>query len=82
MTPQEARWLQHAVGGDPIIGTYLRNQAMYGNDAMKTAMNQPVCPKCERFAFYHQQGIACPSCGYRGAAGHKLKIHLREGHYK
>jgi ribosomal protein S27AE len=83
MTESEHKFWQHALSGDPLIGDFLRKQAMHGVDARERAMNQPVCPKCERFAFHHGSGIVCPSCGYEGVEKtHKLAIHLRDGFYK
>lgn len=76
MTDAEARYLMHAVGGDPLIATYLDNQANAGYDVRQTMANMPACPKCEKIAFHHEQGIVCPSCGYRGAKSHKVSDHI------
>lgn len=83
MTPQEERYWMHALSGDPIIGSFLRQQGMF-TDWVQRAANQPICPRCERMAFHHTGGtVACPSCGYMGVSEKiKLKIHLRDGGYR
>lgn len=82
MSAQEERYWMHALSGDPLIGSYLRSQGMF-NNWQQIATNQPICIKCERMAFHHKDGIACPSCGYMGPAEKiKLKIHLSGGGYR
>lgn len=82
MTPQEERYWMHALQGDPLIKNFLQSQGVFTNWIGK-AMNQPICPKCERMAFHHKGGVACPSCGYMGLAEkRKLKIHLKDGGYR
>ena len=82
MTTQEQRYWEHMLSGDPLIGDFLKKQGMFV-DTVKKALNQPICPKCERFAFYHGKGgCACPTCGYMGPVAQKVKTHLSEGWYK
>lgn len=83
MTDSEQKFWEHALSGDPMIKDFLMKQGMHGVDTRHKALSQPVCPKCERFAFHHKSGIACPSCGYEGTEKtHKLAIHLRDGFYR
>jgi len=82
MTAQEERYWLHSLSGDPLIGSFLRTQGMFGDPRIR-ALNQPVC-SCERLAFWHENGILCPSCGKftPKEKTHKLKTHLSEGWYK
>jgi ribosomal protein S27AE len=84
MTAQEERYWMHSLSGDPLIRDFLRSQGIYYHGgARNKALNQPICPKCERMAFHHKGGVACPTCGYMGTAStHKLRIHLRDGGYR
>jgi ribosomal protein L37E len=79
MTDEEARFIMHAVGGDPLIASYLDNQARAGYDMRQMVGTLPVCPRCERAALHAQQGIICPSCGYKGASLHKIREHMMRG---
>lgn len=80
MTSEEQRYWMHALEGDPLIGDFLRRQ---GVDMRKKALNQPICERCEKLAFWHKSGVMCPSCGHEGPSKtHKLKIHLRDGYFK
>jgi ribosomal protein L32 len=76
ITDAEARFLMHAVGGDPLIASYIDNQAAAGYDMRTTLAHLPVCPSCERGALHHENGIVCPTCGYKGPAGHKMRDHI------
>lgn len=78
MTAAEARYIMHAVGGDPLIAQYIDNQATAGYDMRSTLAHLPVCPSCERAALHHEQGIVCPTCGYRGPAMHKMREHINK----
>lgn len=83
LTEEEERYLWHALGHDPLIASYLSNQVQYGQDFMKTAVNLPVCPRCESAALYHESGVMCPKCGHRSnARTHRIKTHFKEGWYK
>ncbi|MEO3947632.1 hypothetical protein [Gorillibacterium sp. CAU 1737] len=82
MTPQEERYFLHLLSGDPMFKDFVRSQAMHGENAAQRIMKQPVCPKCERGAFYHKDGVACSHCGYMGASAHKIRQHIRGGHYR
>lgn len=82
MTEEEARFLMHAVGGDPLIASYIDNQAEAGYDMRTTLAQLPVCPNCERAALHHESGIVCPSCGYKGASMHRMHDHINRGMYR
>lgn len=83
MTDAEARFLMHAVGGDPLIASYLDNQAAAGYDMRQTMGNMPVCGRCQKIAFHHEQGIICPSCGHKGPKPQALmKHHIQRGMYR
>jgi len=82
MTDAEARYIMHAVGGDPLIASYLDNQAAYGYDMRQTMAGLPVCPACERAALHHERGIVCPTCGYRGPSSHKMRDHINGMMYR
>ena len=73
LTDAEARYIMHATGGDPLIASYLDNQARAGYDMRQMVKTLPVCPACERAALHHENGIICPSCGYQGASLHKIR---------
>ena len=82
MTAQEERYWLHSLSGDPLIGSFLRTQGMFG-DWRQRALSQPVCGRCQKLAFHHENGTICPSCGhYSVGKGLKLKVHLRDGLYK
>ena len=76
MTEAEKRFIMHAVGGDPLIASYIDNQAAAGYDLRQTMGTLPVCPNCERAALHHENGVVCPTCGYKGQAMHKVRDHI------
>lgn len=82
ITDAEARFLMHAVGGDPLIASYIDNQADAGYDMRKTLAQMPVCPRCERAALHHENGIVCPTCGFKGPSMHKMRDHIRRGIFR
>ena len=82
MTDAERRYLMHVVGGDPLIASFLDNQAAAGYDMRQTVANLPLCPNCERAALHHEQGIVCPTCGYKGQALNKVKHHINGRGYR
>lgn len=75
MTDAEMKFIMHAVGGDPLIASYIDNQANAGYDMRQTMAQLPVCPACQRAALHHQQGVICPTCGYKGAT---TKLTMRD----
>lgn len=81
-TDAELRYLMHAVGGDPLIASYIDNQAAAGYDLRQTAAQLPVCPRCESAALHHEQGVVCPNCSYRGPAMHKVRDYIQRGLYR
>lgn len=84
LSPDEEMYWLHFLKGDPIVGSYIRSQMRENPNIRRDLMNQPVCPKCERFCFYHKGGAQCPTCGTwtPEANTHKAKIHLAQGFYK
>lgn len=84
MDEKEQSYWMHFLKGDPIIGDYIRSQMRQNPTLRRELFNQPVCPKCEKFCFYHKGGAQCPSCGTWTPEGktHKVKIHLAEGYFK
>lgn len=84
MDHSEEKYWMHFLQGDPLIGNYIRSQMRHNPQMRKELMNQPVCPKCEKFCFYHKGGAQCPTCGHWTPENstHKVKIHLAGGHYK
>lgn len=76
MTDAEAKFIMHAIGGDPLIARYIDNQSAAGYNMQQTMAHLPVCPNCERAALHHEQGIVCPTCGYKGQAMHKMREHI------
>ena len=82
MTAQEEQYWLHSLSGDPLIGSFLRTQGMFG-DWRQRALRQPLCPKCERLSFHSEHGVTCPTCGYSGSAQKiRIKDHLKNGGYK
>lgn len=82
MTEEEARYIMHVTGGDPLIASYLDNQARAGYDMRQMIGTLPVCPACERAALHKDEGIICPTCGYQGASLHKIRQHMIQGFYR
>jgi hypothetical protein len=82
MTPQEERYMLHLLSGDPLIGSFIRNQLRHG--AGDPLANLPVCPKCERPSLYHDNGAICPTCGTFAVKEktHRVKDHIRQGYYR
>ncbi|KKO51147.1 hypothetical protein [Paenibacillus sp. DMB20] len=82
MTPQEERYMYHLLSGDPLIGSFIRNQMRHG--AGDPLANLPVCPKCERPSLYHDNGAICPTCGTFAVKEktHRVKDHIRQGYYR
>jgi tRNA(Ile2) C34 agmatinyltransferase TiaS len=84
MDAKEQMYWMHFLKGDPIIGDYIRSQMRQNPTFRRELFDQPVCPRCEKFCFYHKGGAQCPSCGHWTPENqtHKVKIHLAEGHYR
>ena len=84
MTPQEERFWRHALTNDKVAMSYLKNQAIHGQNIAKHAKSLPISPCCESVALYHQGGIMCGKCGKWSpkAASHKLREHIRQGLYR
>lgn len=82
MSEQEEKYWLHVLSGDPMFKNFIQRQSMFGDNPYQTAARQPICPKCERAGFFHENGMACHHCGYTGSIEHNLKIHIREGHFR
>jgi hypothetical protein len=84
MTPQEQRFFAHALKNDPVVGAYIRNQAMYGHDPLKVGRNLMVSLCCEAAALHHNGGAMCGKCGKWMPKGktHKIKEHFAQGLYR
>ena len=84
MDEAEKRYWFHFLSRDPLVGDYIRSQMRHNPQLRREIMNQPVCPRCEGFMFYHKDGSQCSACGTWVPEGktHKVKIHLAEGHYR
>lgn len=84
-TPEEERYWMHFLQGDPLIGDYIKSQIRHNPQLRREILNQPVCPRCEKFCFYDKNGTAqCVTCGTNVSASktNRVKIHLAEGHYR
>ena len=84
MSPAQLKYWYHFFDGDEIIGGYVRSQIRQNPQFRREVLNQPVCVKCEKFGFWHKGGVQCPTCGHWAPENqtHKVKIHLKEGHYQ
>jgi hypothetical protein len=84
LDPKEENYWMHFLQGDPIIGDYIKSQMRHNPQMRREILNQPVCPKCEKFCFYHKGGAQCPTCGTWTPENstHKAKIHLAGGYYR
>ena len=84
MNQQEEKYWYHFLSSDPMVGDYIRSQLRHNPKLRREILNQPVCPKCEGFMFFHQNGAQCVACGTFVVEGreHTLKKHVREGHYR
>lgn len=83
MGVEQQRYWMHALQGDPLIGAYIRSQMRQNPQMRREIFNQPVCARCEKFAFHHKNGVQCPSCGhFEPTKTHTLKTHLKEGHFR
>lgn len=68
---------------DPIVGSYIANQLRANPQFRRDILQQPVCARCECFAFHHKNGIQCSSCGHwEPAKTNKVKDHIKGGMYK
>lgn len=82
---EEKYWLHFLANDtrDTKVRDYIRSQLRLNPEYRREILNQPVCPKCERFAFHHKEGVMCTSCGHWSPnKTHKVKIHMAEGMYR
>jgi rRNA maturation endonuclease Nob1 len=80
---KEEAYYMHMLQGDRLIGDYIRSQMRLNPHMRRDIFHQPVCAKCEKFAFHHKDGVMCPSCGHWSPTKtHKVIEHIRGGHYK
>lgn len=84
MDAQEQYYWMHFLQNDPLVGDYVRSQIRQNPTFRKDVLNQPVCGRCEKFAFFHKGGVMCPSCGSFTPLErtHKVKEHIKGGHYR
>lgn len=84
--PDEEKYWMHFLSNDskdPIVRDYIRSQLRHSPQYRREVLNQPICGRCERFAFHHKQGVQCTHCGHWSPhKTNKVKIHLAGGHYK
>ena len=84
MDPKEELYFMHFLKDDPTIGSYIQSQMRLNPTFRREVMNQPVCPRCEGFCFWHKDGAQCPSCGAWTPQNktHKVKQHIKGGYHK
>lgn len=84
MDAREQYYWMHYLQNDPLVGDYIRSQIRQNPQLRKEVLNQPVCGRCEKFAFYHKDGVMCPSCGSftLKSKTHKVREHVKGGYYK
>lgn len=84
LNPKEEQYWMHFLSRDPLVGDYIRSQLQHNPKLRREVLNQPVCPSCEGFMFFHGEGAQCSACGtfVREGRNHTLKKHVREGHYR
>ncbi len=84
--PKEEKYWLHFLATDKrdsIVQDYVRSQLYHDTEYRKRILKQPVCSKCEGFAFHHRNGVMCPTCGHwTPYKTHSVKTHLKEGHYR
>lgn len=82
MTEQEQRFWEHALSNDQVAATYLRNQAMYGQDVQKQASNMMVSTCCESLALHHKGGIMCGKCGKWTVPTMRARDYVEQGMFR
>lgn len=85
--PKEELYWIHFLSRDNkehTVRDYINSQIRKNPMLRRELLNQPVCPRCEGFTFFHKGGAMCPSCGLWTPENqtHSVKTHLREGWYK
>jgi ribosomal protein L37E len=83
MDQKEEKYWMHFLSKDPLIGGFIKSQMQANPMYYRDLLNQPVCERCEKFAFHHKDGVMCPSCGHWSTGKtNKVKIHMAEGHFR
>lgn len=87
MTPEEQRYWMHFLasdGKDRMVSDYIKSQIAKNPSFRKELMQQPVCPRCEGFTFFHKGGAQCTKCGKWTPDNqtHSVKRHLKEGLFR
>lgn len=87
MTPQEQRYWMHFLandGKDRMVSDYIKSQMAKNPQLRKELLEQPVCPRCEGFTFFHKGGAQCTKCGtwVPEDKTHSARTHIREGMYR
>jgi hypothetical protein len=84
MDPKEELFFLHYLKNDPSIGEYIRSQLYRNPTFRKEILQQPVCPRCEGFMFFRDNGAQCPKCGtwVHESKTHSVKNHMRGGFHK
>lgn len=80
-TPTEQKAWQHFMHKNEMMKNFVARQAAFENPYRRIA-SQPICPHCEKPGFYHQDGMICVSCGYKGKILMKTRQYLKEGWWK
>lgn len=81
---EELYWM-HFLKSDPLVGDFIKSQLAHDPEYKKKVLKQNVCPKCEKFMFFHTKDTSiCPKCGgvVPNQKTHSVKIHLKEGHFR
>lgn len=87
LDPQEEKYWLHFLaseGKDRMVSDYIKSQITKNPQLRKELLNQPVCPKCEGFTFFHKGGAQCTKCGTWTPENqtHSVRVHMRGGFYK
>lgn len=87
LDPQEEKFWLHFLandGKDKMVSDYIRSQIAKNPNLRKELLNQPVCPRCEGFTFFHKGGAQCTKCGTWTPEHetHSAKAHMRGEYYR
>lgn len=81
---KEELFFLHYLSNDPAIGEFCRTQLRRNQTFRKEILKQPVCPRCEAFMFFHNDGAQCPRCGtwVHESKTHSVREHVKGGFHK
>lgn len=86
MDPKEELYWLHFLTADtkdPTVRDYIKSQLRHNPQYRREVLQQPVCSKCERFAFHHKNGVQCSSCGHwTPYKTDKVKNHMANGMFR